>query len=270
MLKEALQERGFGPFGLLLWSVSLSAFIILAGGEGLSLALPMICGSASIDGSTSIVAFTLQTVGWPTLAANLALMIIAMMMPGLAGPLLRIWYRSLTRHRWRGILLFLLGYILTWLAACCLLLALVIVLETLVRPSALVGWGVVAAGFGWQFLPLRARCLARCHIRPRLSIFGLPALLDPIAFGVTHAGWCITTCWALMLIPLFFSDLHLELMAAAALLIANERFSSHGRKRVGIVGNIARHVARWRKPASLGLVWEHLRPNARTIGGTNT
>lgn len=270
MLKEALQERGFGPLGLILWSVSLSAFIAMAAGEGLSLNVPLICGAATIDGSAFTIASTFQTVGLPTLAANLLLMIIAMMTPGLSGPLLHIWHRSLTRHRWRGILLFSTGYVLAWLVACCLLLVLMLVLEMLVRPSSRGAWGVVAAGFGWQILPLRARCLARCHLRPRLSIFGLPALLDPLAFGVSHAGWCITTCWALMLIPLFFSDVHLALMAAAALLIANERFSSHRRKRVGIIGNIARHVARWRNPAALGLIWEHLRARWRTIGGTNT
>jgi len=33
-------------------------------------------------------------------------------------------------------------------------------------------------------------------------VFGARALIDPIWFGVRLAGWCISSCWAVMLAAL--------------------------------------------------------------------
>ena len=42
-------------------------------------------------------------------------------------------------------------------------------------------------------------------------------------FGITHAVWCVGSCWALMLLPLLVSHGHIAVMAAVALWLAAER-----------------------------------------------
>jgi predicted metal-binding membrane protein len=243
MPTQWLQSRGFGPLGLLLWGVSLSGWGMILAGDGLHLGLPAICGggpnSALAEAAYSLD-FTIRTIGGPALASGIALMVIAMMAPALAGPVLHLWYRSLSRHRWRAIALFSVSYLVTWMIACACLMAAAMVLHALLRNALAVGSVVGVAGLVWQICPARARCLARCHLRPRLSIFGVAALADPLAFGITLAGWCIATCWALMLLPLCLGEAQLPLMAAGTLVVASERFAPQRPDRSGVLRRLAR------------------------------
>jgi hypothetical protein len=72
-----------------------------------------------------------------TLLPSLAAMLVAMMSPLLASPLLHLWRRSLPRRRGRAIALFLLGYAVIWLAAALLLFAIAVAL--VVMAAALPG-----------------------------------------------------------------------------------------------------------------------------------
>jgi predicted metal-binding membrane protein len=238
MLRQWLQARGFGPLGLLLWSVSLCAWLLIVGGDRLHVVLPLLCGgpsNATIPQGVFALDFAIQTVGWPALAGGSVLMVVAMMAPALAGPFLHLWYRSLSRHRWRAILLFIAGYLSIWTVVCVFLILTAYLLHGSTGSELGAGLVVAATGLAWQVSPARARCLARCHLRPRLSIFGVAAFTDPLLFGLTLACWCVATCWALMLLPLCLADAHLPLMAAGALLVAIERTKQSRPGRSGLV-----------------------------------
>jgi len=184
MLRQWLQARGFGPLGLLLWSVSLCAWLLIVGGDRLHVVLPLLCGgpsNATIPQGVFALDFAIQTVGWPALAGGSVLMVVAMMAPALAGPFLHLWYRSLSRHRWRAILLFIAGYLSIWTVVCVFLILTAYLLHGSTGSELGAGLVVAATGLAWQVSPARARCLARCHLRPRLSIFGVAAFTDAFA-----------------------------------------------------------------------------------------
>ncbi|MEO5757131.1 MAG: DUF2182 domain-containing protein [Mesorhizobium sp.] len=212
---------------------------MIVGGDRLHVALPQLCGGPSEPQGLYALEFTIQTIGWPALSGGAALMVVAMMAPALAGPLLHLWYRSLSRHRWRAILLFITGYVAIWTIACLLLILTAYVLHGSTGSEIAASLVVASAGLAWQLSPARARCLARCHLRPRLSIFGAAAFTDPLLFGLTLACWCVATCWALMLLPLCLPGAHLPLMAGGALLVAIERTTQRKSKPSGLANRWA-------------------------------
>jgi predicted metal-binding membrane protein len=211
-----------------LSSVSISAWLVMLYAGQLHLPNPGFCGNAAgvFDRSGSFAAtLAVAFADWPALLVSWMLMIAAMMTPTLAGPLLHLWHRSLARHRWRAIALFVGAYLGVWLTACAALVLSAKLLESLLRSPTVAGCLVAASGLAWQLSPARRKCLQRCHDRPRLSIFGAKAFSDPAWFGMTAAFWCVTTCWALMMLPFFWPALHLPLMAGATLIIVFERLS---------------------------------------------
>jgi predicted metal-binding membrane protein len=253
MLRQWLQAHGFGPLGLLLWSISLGAWVMIVAGDPFNFPVPILCGGSldsAITKGAHLLDFSVRTVGWTAIVGEIALMVVAMMAPGLAGPLLHLWYRSLSRHRWRAIVIFTVGYLSTWMIACALLIAAAYLLHALAGSSLIAGLVVVLAGVAWQISPPRTLCLARCHLRPRLSIFGLAALADPLFFGITLAIWCVATCWALMLLPLCISDAHFPLMAAGTLLVASERT---GQRMIDPSGLLTRA---WTRRLAVRVVWK--------------
>jgi predicted metal-binding membrane protein len=56
-----------------------------------------------------------------------------------------------------------------------------------------------------------------------LAAFGAAADRDALRFGVTHAWWCVGSCWALMLVPMLLPFAQAAAMAAATFLIVSER-----------------------------------------------
>ena len=75
----------------------------------------------------------------------------------------------------------------------------------------------------WQASPAKQRCLNRCHAHPPLAAFGWRAARDALALGLRHGGWCVGSCWALMLLVLLLPQGHVAGMAAAAVLMFSER-----------------------------------------------
>jgi hypothetical protein len=78
----------------------------------------------------------------------------------------------------------------------------------------------------WQCSPIKQRCLNRCHDLPDLATFGLAADVDVFRYGVTHAGWCVGSCWALMRLPTTIPEAHVAGMILAAVVIVAERLES--------------------------------------------
>jgi predicted metal-binding membrane protein len=226
-LSEWLAEREVDPLATLLWGVSCAAFAISVYRHEIHATPQILCGPGSwrvLGDGVAYLALLSGTVGFRAFGADMILMIIAMMTPALAGPFLHLWFRSLSRHRLRSIALFLLGYLSVWLAASVLLFAIALSLVSFTAEVFLAATVAAILALIWHASALRSHCLARCHLRPRLSIFGLGALANPLRFGATHAAWCVTTCWALMLACFCTRDAaHLATMMLGAVVIALER-----------------------------------------------
>ena len=152
------------------------------------------------------------------------LMLAAMMTPLLAEPLRHICKSSLTRRRGRAVAVFLLVYVLGWLLAAQVLSMLALGLYGVEIATGLpMLFSVLLMALIWQASPIKQYCLNHCHQRPRLSPFGWAADRDCIGYGMAAAGWCISSCWALMLLPMVAGNLHLQLMLLVSAIMIIER-----------------------------------------------
>jgi predicted metal-binding membrane protein len=157
------------------------------------------------------------------LALGWALMLAAMMAPLLIAPIRHVRDRSFARRRARSIALFAAGYFAVWMAAGEVQLALSLAVRQTAPESSLPLALAVVIAMAWQFSPAKQRCLNRGHAHPHLPAFGHAADIGALRFGFTHGLWCIGSCWALMLLPLFIARGHLVAMAAVTLWLAGER-----------------------------------------------
>jgi len=197
--------------------------------------------------------------GWsPTsLVAEAALMFAAMMVPLMGAPVRHVRDRSFAARRGRAVALFAAGYALPWIGAAVVLLAAAAWIVAVHSPVVLaLAFAAVAV---FQSSPQKQHCLNRCHAHPALAAFGARADLDALRFGVSHARWCIGSCFALMLLPMLFTRGHLVVMAGVTLWLAGERFERPVPPRW-----------RWRGPArvvriALGQARAWLRPPGKEV-----
>lgn len=155
-----------------------------------------------------------------TLALSWLAMLLAMMPPLLAQPLLHVWRRSLRRRQRRAVALFALGYTAIWCAAGVVLSSIALALGAASGAAMLLGAALV---LGWAATPFAQLSLNRCHRRPCLAGTGIAADADVLQYGVSHGAWCIGACWPVMLLPLLAGPWHLPVMGAAALWLISER-----------------------------------------------
>lgn len=172
-------------------------------------------------------------------------MMIAMMFPTVA-PLV-LAHRMVTRQRGEGPMstaAFVLGYIAVWTAIGVVPLSMFLLFRGGVRDA--LGDGVITATAGviiaaaglYQFTPWKGTCLRAC--RNPLSFvmthdFGRGARGAWLA-GVSHGGYCLGCCWALMAVLVLVGLMNLAWMAGLALVFLLEKHSSHGGLLSGIVG----------------------------------
>jgi predicted metal-binding membrane protein len=216
--------RRLDPWRVALAAASLAAWSVLALGER-DTTLPAFCSpgglgvaprSASLDLGLALNAPATLALGW-------LLMLTAMMTPLIVAPLRHVRDRSFARRRARAMLLFVAGYIAVWMVAGVPLQALALVVQSSVLdPLACLGLGAAAATL-WQVSPAKQWCLNRCHRRPQLAAFGLPAERDALGFGLSHGAACIGACWALMALPLLFEQGQVLAMTAVAGFVFAER-----------------------------------------------
>jgi predicted metal-binding membrane protein len=162
------------------------------------------------------------------LTLDWALMLVAMMSPTLISPVLHVHQRSFRSRRIRAIVLFALGYAAVWMLAGMALVTLKLMANASAPQSA---WPAIAAALialVWQCSPLKQRCLNRSHHHSELAAFGRAADRDALAFGLTHGGWCVGSCWALMLLPMLMGHGHFAAMIAVTIVMVGERFDPPG------------------------------------------
>ena len=161
--------------------------------------------------------------GHAAVAGSAALMVAAMMLPLIPAPLRHVYDRSFAWRRGRAMLLFVAGYAILWMGAALALEAVALAARWAAPTSLACFVPVLAAAVLWQASPCKQWCLNRCHRRLHLAAFGAAADRDAFVFGLTHGASCVGTCWALMLLPLSISNLHMPVMATVALFVAAER-----------------------------------------------
>jgi predicted metal-binding membrane protein len=153
------------------------------------------------------------------------LMVVAMMVPFVLGPIRTTAARSLWCRRHRAIGAFLAGYLLPWLLCGVALAALGVMLPIhhLDRsPAGLIAAFALAAA--WQHAPAKRRALVSCHATRPLAPRGWQASRDCVMFGSMVGLRCVVTCWTLMLVCVLAGH-SLTMMAGIGLLGIFERSS---------------------------------------------
>jgi predicted metal-binding membrane protein len=166
------------------------------------------------------------------------MMLVAMMPPLLAGPIVHVRQSSLVRRRARAVAGFVLGYAAVWLAMGVPLGLLALLADAAFGPAAFPL--AVAAALAWSASPAHRQLLNRAHRLRPISLFGLRADGDCLVFGIEHGLFCAATCWAWMLVPLLAGGWHYAAMLSTGTVLLAERLSLP-------------RAARWRVPAALAL-----------------
>ncbi|PKR50534.1 hypothetical protein COO20_20545 [Thalassospira marina] len=196
---------------------------------GRELALSSLCVAATgawYDQGLRSLRAMLAFVSPMHIALSWLLMLTAMMTPILAGPLHHVWVRSLARRRWRALAVFIAAYLAVWMVMAPVLVLGVAALRMFADAISLpVSALAVVIALVWQAAPAKQYCLNHCHWLPRIGVFGWSADADCARFGLVNGLWCVGTCWALMLVPITATEMHvhLALMAGVAVIMVAER-----------------------------------------------
>lgn len=164
-------------------------------------------------------------------ASGWFVMTVAMMAPTLIAPLWYIRMRSFSRRRWRASALFVFAYTAVWMIVGGLFFAAYAGVRISQSLSFWLPASLAIIALIWQMSPAKQRCLNACHAHPSFSAFGTAADLDALRFGISHAVWCVGSCWALMLFPMLLPRGQVVAMAAVSILIFAERLENPARPR---------------------------------------
>jgi predicted metal-binding membrane protein len=229
--------------GLVLRSFTYAPWPILLATAGVGQALSLY-NDVSGEGPAFCLAVNGLSIvtSWPVvLQAELALnplhrilagwflMLLAMMPPLLAMPLMHVWRSSLPNRRMRASAVFMLGYFALWMAVGPLLWALALWLQIAVGENVLIAALLIA--MVWSIGPWHRAALNRGHQSRRIGLFGWLADKDCLTFGLSHGLVCLVSCWAWMLVPLVSVAWHIPVMLLAGLIMLAERLTPPGPPR---------------------------------------
>lgn len=204
-------------------AAALAWLALAASGPGA--AVPMLCTGAmlwSLPPAGSLET-AVTVLGAERLAAGWAVMIAAMMVPLQHDLFDYLGARSLRSRRVGMIAAAAGAYCAIWLAA-----GLVLVPAALLLRVGAVHWlaavlPVLGAALAWHISPLRQAALNACHRLPPFAAFGWRGYRDAAVIGFARAGWCVLSCWAIMLLLLVLPAGHFAAMALATVVLAVER-----------------------------------------------
>jgi predicted metal-binding integral membrane protein DUF2182 len=211
-----------------------------------SATLPAFCGSGAPwlqvasdwrDALQLVIAFNPPAL----LLTEWALMLLAMMPPLLAMPIMHVYWSSLPRRRVRALACFTAGYGLVWLAAGPILITFAVLLRLAAGGMTPAFAGALLIAVVWSACPWQRGALNRGHRMGRVGLFGWAADRECLTLGVTHAFWCVASCWPWMLLPLEAGPWHMAVMVLAGAAMLSDRLSIPQQPR-------------WRPPGVLGLI----------------
>jgi predicted metal-binding membrane protein len=215
-------------------AISALAWCALAAGPAMQVpGLGAYCSAMGGDTATMAASLPLWLALNPpsALAAQWALMLVAMMSPLIISEIHHIRFTSLARRRARSIGLFVIGYGGVWMLCGAVLTGIGFVALVLAPGSYVPAMIAALVACVWQASPFKQRCLNGCHDNRPLRAFGREADLDAFRFGLTHGVWCAGSCSGLMLLAVLLPEAHLAAMAAVAVLISCERLEDPERPR---------------------------------------
>jgi predicted metal-binding membrane protein len=195
---------------------------------------------AAVPGGTWLAPLMTYVTGW-------LLMTAAMMLPTTL-PLTRIFDRMVAGRSDGALLqsLLVMGYLVAWsgfgMAAYALDRALHAGLSGwawLGRHPEMPGAMVMAVAGGFQFSRLKYHCLDKC--RTPLGFItsrwhGPKPWREAFWLGLSHGGYCVGCCWALMLVMFFVGMGNLGWMLVFGLVMAVEKNHSWGRRIAAPLG----------------------------------
>ncbi len=226
---DKLRSFVYPPWPL-LFSLA-AAGLLLSAWTSISAVLPEVCGSNALSlvldsggaGRTLFLALNPPS----ALATSWTLMLVAMMPPLLAMPLTHVWRSTMARYRGRAVACFILGYGAAWLSIGPVLVALALLLRFMGGSFALIL--AVAIALVWSASPWQRLALNRSHRFGRIGVFGWARYRDSLSFGAGHAGWCIASCWAWMIVPLTAGAWHIAAMGVTGIIMLQERLKTPDR-----------------------------------------
>lgn len=159
------------------------------------------------------------------LLGDWVLMLLAMMTPTLIQPVYHIRANSFVRQRTRLTLFFVFSYFTVWVAAGAAFIVIMLAARVWVPGSFIPALFVGLTALVWQSSPEKQRSLNRCHHHKVLSAFGPKAARDAAGMGLTHAGWCLYSCWSAMLFAMLLPAGHIVAMAIVSVMVFCERLA---------------------------------------------
>ena len=172
-------------------------------------------------------------IGW--FAGVWVTMMAAMMLPSLVpmglasarapGTTALGWSRSTT-----AVVLFAVGYLLTWLAAGLVAYSLIQGVRSL--DPGFLAWGeagpylaggVIVGAALYELTAVKATCLRRCRDPQQLIERRRSGRLGMLQIGVEHGGYCVGCCWALMAALFALGVMSIAWMAVITAVIATEK-----------------------------------------------
>lgn len=179
--------------------------------------------------------------GFAWLAGMWAVMMVAMMVPS-ATPTILLFAAISRRRRLQGqpavsAAVFTLGYLLVWTlyAAAAAgaqweLHRMALLSPAMAAASPLLGGGVLIAAGLYQWMPLKSRCLTRCH--SPLGFFAAEwreGAGGALLMGMRHGTFCVGCCWMLMALLFVSGVMNVLWVAAIAAYVLVERLVPGGR-----------------------------------------
>jgi predicted metal-binding membrane protein len=230
--------------------------------------LPMLCGVHGFEPTVSVsVVRSILTANPPAaLACGWTVMVAAMMLPALCGPIEHIRSRVLARRRAHMLAVFLAAYLSVWLIAGVPILAAALALRHFAPNSTAALCFAAGLALLWQTSPLKQRCLNGCHARPAILAFGRAAGWSAARYGASYGASCAGSCWAIMLLVSAASARHLPLMLLAAAWVLAERLERPRTPRWHFagVGKALRLARDWAGGVSYGVAPA---PRRLSLGG---
>jgi len=180
-------------------------------------------------------------------------MMAAMMFPSVA-PMAIIWIRSVAGRptvgaRVVGTVLFLVGYLVAWVAFGVLVYLSLVGIDHLLRTTPAVGpWagaGVFAVAGVYQLSPLKGACLSHCRtpIGAFVHYAGFSGRTRDLRVGLHHGLYCVGCCWGLMTLLVAVGAMNLPVMVALTGVILIEKVWRHGARFSRYVGVLLLAVA---------------------------
>lgn len=165
-------------------------------------------------------------------------MMAAMMFPSVA-PMAVLWIRTVAARptileRVVGVVSFLGGYLLAWLAFGVVVYAALAGVDWLVLdhpdPGRWIGAAVFAAAGAYQLTGLKEACLSHCRtpVGALFAYAGFSGRARDLRVGLHHGSYCVGCCWGLMIVLVAVGAMNVPVMVGLTGVVLLEKCWRHG------------------------------------------